>query len=200
MQTILIASNNPGKIAEIKASLTDLPIKCLSQADLNISEIVENGSTYSENALIKARHAAEISGLTVMADDSGLSIDALDGAPGIYSARYAGEGASDADRINKVLKAMEGVPDEQRSAHFQCVIALVRNATDPSPLLFKGTWPGKILSQPRGDCGFGYDPIFYVPTHHCSAAELDPTIKNKISHRAIALAKLRAELLIPIPE
>ncbi len=194
MQKIILASKNVGKVAEIKALLSNLPIELISQTEFNIPDIEETGTTFVDNALIKARHAAKQTGMPAMADDSGLSIDVLDGAPGIYSARYAGENATDLDRINKVLNALKDVPDKKRGAQFHCAIALVKNEDDPSPLICHGIWEGSILCQPRGEKGFGYDPIFYVPTHDCSAAELDRDVKNTISHRAIALKQFREKI------
>ena len=192
---IILASNNTGKIKEIKALLSDLPIELISQTKWHIQSVAETGTTFIENALIKARHAAKIAKLPAMADDSGLSIDALNGAPGVHSARYAGKNANDNDRINKVLKALKNVPDEKRTAQFHCAIVLVKSADDPSPLICEGIWPGRILHQPRGDKGFGYDPIFFVPEKNCSAAELDPDLKNQISHRGRAIREFRTLLI-----
>lgn len=188
---IVLASNNMGKVREIRSLLSDLPITLISQEELNIKEIDETGTTFIENALLKARHASQVSGLPAIADDSGLSIDALDGAPGVYSSRYAGENANDVDRINKVLRELENVPKEKRTAHFHCAITLVNSADDPSPLVCEGIWSGTILDKPRGDKGFGYDPIFYVPEYNCSVAELDPALKNQISHRGRAMKEFR---------
>lgn len=190
-QKIVLASRNEGKIKEIKDSLSDLPIEWLSSLDLDIPDIEETEKTYQGNALLKARHAAQHSGLPTIADDSGLSVDALDGAPGIYSARYAGNNATDKDRINKLLTALEHTPDEKRSAAFHCAIAMVRSAGDLTPILCEGKWEGRILHEPHGTAGFGYDPIFFVPTEGCSAAQLDKTLKNTISHRARALNQFR---------
>jgi len=191
---IVLASNNPGKIQEIKALLVDLPIDLISQSELNISEIAETGTTFIENALIKARHASNVSGLPALADDSGLAIDALGGAPGVYSSRYAGKDATHLDCINKVLAELEGVPDNKRTARFYCAIAFVRNVDDPSPLVCEGVWPGTIMHAPRGTKGFGYDPIFYLPEYQCSAAELEPKFKNQISHRGQAMTEFRKKL------
>lgn len=194
MQEIVLGSKNTGKIAEIKALLTDLPITLVSAIELNIPDVEETGKTFIDNAIIKARNAAQYSGLPAMADDSGLSIDALNGAPGVLSARYAGKAATDLDRINKVLRELSQVPDENRGAQFHCAIALVKSAEDTSPLICEGIWEGSILHKPRGEHGFGYDPIFYVPTHKCSSAELDHHVKNTISHRARALNQLRNKI------
>ncbi|MCB1827647.1 MAG: RdgB/HAM1 family non-canonical purine NTP pyrophosphatase, partial [Coxiellaceae bacterium] len=147
---------------------------------------------------IKARHASQVSGLPAMADDSGLSIDALNGAPGVYSARYAGENANDLDRINKVLSELKNVPKQKRQAQFHCAIALVQSADDEHPIVCEGIWPGLILNEPRGDKGFGYDPIFFVPEKNCSAAELDPVLKNQMSHRGRAMEQFRALLITEI--
>lgn len=193
---IVLASNNAGKIKEIKALLADLPVELISQAELDISEVEETGTTFIENSLIKARHASKAAGLPAVADDSGLAIDALDGAPGIYSSRYAGEDANDLDRINKVLAELKTIPDNKRTAEFHCAITLVKNAEDPSPLVCEGIWPGTILYAPQGNRGFGYDPIFYIPEYQCSAAELDPDLKNQISHRGRAMAAFRKELTL----
>lgn len=196
MQKIILASKNPGKISELTDLLSDLPIELLSAIELDIPDIEETGKTFIDNALIKARNSAKHSGLPAIADDSGLSIDALDGAPGVLSARYGGENASDLDRINKVLEALKDVPDEKRTAQFHCAIALVKDADDTSPIICEGIWSGTILHKPQGKKGFGYDPIFYVPTHDCSSAELDPNVKNTISHRARALNEFRNKIKI----
>ncbi len=190
----VLASSNNGKIAEIQDLLMDLPIVLTKQSDIDIDEIEETGTTFVENAIIKARHAAQISGLPAIADDSGLTIDALDGAPGVFSARYAGRNATDEDRINKVLEELVDVPDEERSAAFHCVTVLMEHENDPAPLICHGIWGGVILRAPVGDQGFGYDPIFYVPEYDCSAAELEPGLKNQISHRGIALQQF-AEII-----
>lgn len=191
---VVLASSNPGKIREIKALLSDLPIELIPQSELNITDAEETGKTFIENALIKARHASSCSGLPALSDDSGISIDALDGAPGVYSARYAGKGASMLDCINKVLSELKNVPDNKRTAAFHCAIALVKSADDQDPIVSEGIWPGTILHAARGDNGFGYDPIFYVPEHQCSAAELEPDFKNKISHRGRAMSNFKKAL------
>ena len=165
-----------------------------AQSDLGASDAEETGLTFVENAILKARHAARITGLPALGDDSGLCVDALDGAPGLYSARYAGaHGDADAN-IDKLLLAMAGVPDAQRGAHFYCVLALLRHADDPQPLIAEGIWPGTLLHARQGAGGFGYDPVFFDPEHGCSAAALDPVLKNRISHRGRALAALREKL------
>lgn len=187
MDKIVLASNNSGKIKEIREMLQPFSINLISQSDFNISEIEETGLTYVENAIIKARHASKHSKLPALADDSGISVDALNGEPGVHSARYAGKNASNLEKIDKLLSALKDVPEEKRSASFHCVIALLKNEKDPAPIICHGTWKGKIAFSPKGEKGFGYDPIFHVPEYDCSAAELDLTIKNKISHRAKAL-------------
>jgi len=187
---IVLASNNVGKIREFRELLSHLNLEIIPQADLDVPEAEETGLTFIENALIKARHAAKLTGLPALADDSGLSVHALQGAPGIYSARYAGVKAASKDNIHKLLAAMKDVPDDQRVASFHCVLALMTHETDPTPLVCDGKWTGTILREPRGTDGFGYDPIFFDPTRKQSAAELPPEVKNKISHRGIALQSL----------
>ena len=164
------------------------------QSEFDVIEAEETGLTFVENAILKARNAAQHTGLPAIADDSGLEVDALEGAPGIYSARFAGVGASDQENLEKLLADLKAVPDEQRSARFQCLMVYMRHAKDPTPLIFQGTWEGRILHAPRGDNGFGYDPVFFVPTHNCSSAELEPDVKNCLSHRGQALRKLVAAL------
>ncbi len=194
MLEIVLASSNPGKIREFEAIFANLAIKLIPQSDLNISDADETGTTFVENAIIKARHAAEISGLPAIADDSGLVIDALDGMPGVRSSRFAGPNGDDAARIKKVLDKLKNAKMSERDASFHCVTVLMEDALDPAPLICEGVWDGQIIYEPKGDKGFGYDPIFYVPTHKCSAAELDPAIKNRISHRGQALEQLAAAL------
>ena len=189
---LVLASNNKGKLAELQAMLGD-SIKVRPQSDFTDIEAEETGLTFVENALIKARHAARISGLPALADDSGLAVDALDGAPGIYSARYAG-GGGDAANNAKLLEALKDVPDAERGAQFICALALLRHAEDPIPLICEGAWEGRILHAPSGEHGFGYDPLFWVPERDCSSAELSPQEKNQLSHRARAMAQLRQRL------
>ncbi|WP_374087105.1 RdgB/HAM1 family non-canonical purine NTP pyrophosphatase [Methylomicrobium lacus] len=191
-QKIVLASGNPGKIREIQALLAEHPI--VPQSDFSISDAEETGTTFVENAIIKARHAAKLSGLPAIADDSGLVVDALDGAPGVYSARYAGPGGSDLDNLQKLLRELEGVPEAQRSARFICVLAFMRHGADPTPIIAQGVWEGRILTRPAGSNGFGYDPVFWVPTHQCASAELAPEVKNALSHRGQALRNLTAML------
>jgi XTP/dITP diphosphohydrolase len=187
---VVLASSNAGKIKEFKVLLQDFDIDLIPQSELGVSDVEETGLSFIENALIKARHAALVTGLPAIADDSGLAVDALDGAPGIYSARYAGEQAGAADNINKLLKALEKIPDEKRSASFHCILVFMSHPLDPTPLVCDGKWSGNILRRARGEDGFGYDPIFYVPTEKKTAAELSSALKNKISHRGIALQSL----------
>jgi len=188
LQKIVLASGNAGKIKEIQAMLTGHPI--VLQSAFNVAEADETGTTFVENAIIKARNAALHCKLPAIADDSGLVVDALNGAPGVYSARYAGVGASDNDNTQKLLQALEGVPDAQRTARFICVMVFMEHADDPLPIIAQGSWEGRILTQPIGSNGFGYDPVFFVPDYQCASAELSPEIKNSLSHRGIALKKL----------
>ena len=189
-EKIVLASSNSGKLREIQAVLNQQRYQLIKQSEFNVPDVAETGTTFVENAIIKARHAAELTGLPALADDSGIEVDFLQGAPGVYSARYAGQhGDNDANNA-KLLQELKGVADDQRSARFQCVIIYMRHAQDPMPLICEGTWEGRILHEPSGVNGFGYDPLFFVPTHGCSSADLDPAEKNKISHRAQALQKL----------
>ena len=189
-ERIVLASNNKGKVREINQLLAQQRIEVVPQADFGIEDAEETGLSFAENAILKARNAARHSGLPAIADDSGIEVDALNGAPGIYSARYAGEGASDEENLLKLLQALRDTPEEERSARFQCLMVYLRHAEDPTPIICQGTWEGRILLEPRGDNGFGYDPVFYVPTHDRSAAELDAETKNSLSHRGQALRKL----------
>lgn len=191
---IVLASNNAGKVREINQLLSGSGLDVVPQSELEVPEIEETGLTFIENAIIKARNAARHTGLPAIADDSGLEVDALNGAPGIYSARYAGRGASDRENLLKLLDDLRNVPEQARSARFQCLLVYMRHAQDPTPMIFQGTWEGRILSEPRGENGFGYDPVFYVPTEKCSSAELPAETKNRISHRGQALTKLVASL------
>jgi len=189
-QKIVLASGNQGKINEIQAILKHHPI--VPQAQFNVEEAEETGSTFVENAIIKARNATLHCNLPAIADDSGLVVDALDGAPGVISARYAGVGATDQQNLDKLLDDLKQIPAEQRTARFVCVIVLLRHANDPLPLIAQGTWEGVILDKEIGKNGFGYDPVFWVPTHQKASAELSPEIKNSISHRGQALERLTA--------
>jgi XTP/dITP diphosphohydrolase len=193
MKKIILASNNIGKIKEFNAMLTGV-YAVISMNDMGVKEVPETGLTFVENALIKARNASEQSGLPALADDSGIVVDALNGEPGIYSARYAGNHGDDEANTQKILKNMEGVPDNQRSARFWCAIVFVKYANDPTPIIIQRGWKGEILREKVGENGFGYDPIFYVPTHKKTSAELSAKQKNNISHRGRALQALLAEL------
>jgi XTP/dITP diphosphohydrolase len=187
-QQIVLASSNIGKIKEIQAILAEHLI--VPQSVFNVTDAEETGSTFVENAIIKARHAAFQCKLPAIADDSGLVVDALSGAPGVISARYAGVGASDRDNVQKLLKELEDVPKEQRSARFICVMVFLEHAEDPFPVIAQGVWEGQILYQPIGDNGFGYDPVFWVPEQQCASAELSAVVKNSLSHRNKALRSL----------
>ena len=187
-QKIVLASSNPGKIKEIQAMLAKQVI--VPQSAFNVTDADETGSTFVENAIIKARNAALHCNLSSIADDSGLVVDALNGAPGVISARYAGVGASDHDNVLKLLDDMNGVPDEQRTARFICVMVFMEHANDPFPVIAQGVWEGRILQRPVGANGFGYDPVFWVPEHNCASAELSADVKNSLSHRGQALRSL----------
>ena len=190
MKQIVLATGNLGKVREINELLAGHDLEVIPQSAFEVPEAEETGLTFVENALIKARNAAAHTQLPAIADDSGLEVDALQGAPGIYSSRYAGPGASDQDNLEKLLAELGDLPDAQRTARFQCVMVYLRHAHDPAPLICQGTWEGRVLFAPRGGNGFGYDPVFYVPTHDCSSAELAPELKNRLSHRGQALRKL----------
>jgi len=190
MTEIVLASSNKGKVREFNQLLATLDIMVRPQGEFNVEDAEETGLTFVENAILKARNAAQHTGLPAIADDSGLEVDALNGAPGIYSARYAGTGASDQANLEKLLADLHGVPDAKRTARFQCLLVYMRHANDPTPLICQGTWEGRILAAPRGENGFGYDPVFFVPTHDCSSAELPADVKNSLSHRGRALRLL----------
>jgi XTP/dITP diphosphohydrolase len=185
---IVLASGNAGKLRELNHILSPIGVELLSQAEFDVPEVAETGLSFVENAIIKARAAAGHTGLPAIADDSGLEVDVLNGEPGIHSARYSGDG--DTANNAKLLRELEGLPEEQRGARFQCVLVYMRHALDPTPLVCQASWEGRILYAPRGDHGFGYDPLFYVPDQQCSSAELPPEVKNRISHRAKASALL----------
>ena len=194
MKDIVLASSNPGKVREINQLLATLDLHVQPQSEFGVVDAEETGLTFVENVILKARNAAQHTGLPAIADDSGIEVDALNGAPGIYSARFAGEGASDQANLEKLLTEIDGVPEAQRSARFQCLMVFMRYANDPTPLICQGTWEGRILLAAQGDNGFGYDPVFYVPTHDCSSAELPADVKNALSHRGQALRQLLAAL------
>ncbi len=191
---LVLASGNAGKLKELSSMLRPLGWTVRPQSDWKISEAVEDGLSFIENALIKARHAARCTGLQALADDSGLVVEALNGMPGIYSSRYAGADADDKANNQKLLHALSGVSGPERAAHFYCAMVFVRHAEDPAPLISSGKWPGLIMEQPRGAGGFGYDPIFWVPGNECSSAELPAEVKNSISHRGQALTALIAQM------
>lgn len=191
---VVLASGNRGKAREIAALLPDRDIELVTQTELGIEGAEETGTTFVDNALLKARHAARASGLPAIADDSGLEVDALGGAPGVYSARYAGPAASDADNVAKLLEAMQGIGPHARQARFRCAMVFVRDADDAKPTICEGVWEGRIAEVPAGANGFGYDPVFFVPSHGCTAAELDAQTKNAVSHRGQALRCLLERL------
>jgi XTP/dITP diphosphohydrolase len=192
---LVVASSNQGKLVEIREVLTGLHVELVAQGDIGIGDADETASTFIENALLKARHAARLSGLPALGDDSGICVDALGGAPGLYSARYACAHGDAAANIAKLLAALSDVPESARSANFYCVVVLLRHADDPAPLIAEGRWHGRILAAPRGSGGFGYDPVFFDPLLGRGAAELDATTKNRVSHRGQALARMR-DLLV----
>ena len=193
MNELILATSNPGKIIELQAMLS--PIHCISQNTLGLSSADETGLSFIENAIIKARHASLFANKPALADDSGLVVPSLQGKPGIYSARFAGNKASDRDNIDLLLKKLANVHAEQRQAYFYCALALVQHADDPTPLIATGKLEGVISQEPQGEHGFGYDPIFYLTDFHCTMAQLPTQIKNTISHRALALLELRDRLV-----
>jgi XTP/dITP diphosphohydrolase len=194
---LVLASSNRGKLDELRELLATSGHELIAQSDHNVDDAEETGSTFVENALIKARHAARVTGMAALADDSGLLVDALDGAPGLRSARFAGEHGSAAANNALLLESLRDIPSDRRGAHFYCVLVLLRSANDPQPLIAEGIWRGSILDVPRGVQGFGYDPLFLPNGQAHSAAELDPAMKNRISHRGQALAALRGKLAQP---
>ncbi len=187
---LVLATANRGKLREFAALLAPLGIELIAQTDLGVESVEETGITFEENALLKARHAARTTGLPALADDSGLEVDALDGRPGVYSARYAGSGASDEDNLRKLLRDLDGVPRPRRTARFRCVLAMVHSADDPAPLICEGAWEGHIGLEARGSNGFGYDPIFEIDAKGLTSAQLPPERKNALSHRGLATARL----------
>ena len=190
MSTIVLATGNQGKVKELANLLAEQNITIKPQSEFNVPDVAETGTTFIENAIIKARHAAKITGLPAIADDSGLEVDALNGAPGVYSARYAGENASDDDNTNKLLAALENVPDEKRTARFHCVLVYMRHEHDPTPLVCHGVWQGSICREKLGQQGFGYDPVFWQEADKMTSAQLPRELKNKLSHRGQALQQL----------
>ena len=190
MSTIVLATGNKGKVKELSHLLAAHNIQIKPQNEFNVSDVAETGTTFVENAIIKARHAAKITGLPAIADDSGLEVDALNGEPGVYSARYAGENASDNDNTNKLLKALENTPDGFRTARFHCVLVYMKHENDPTPIICHGAWEGSITREKMGEQGFGYDPIFWQEAQQKTSAQLPRDLKNSLSHRGQALAKL----------
>jgi len=189
---VVLASSNKGKLRELQQLLQQREVELLPQSEFGVADAEETGLSFVENAIIKARHACNLTGLPSVADDSGIEVDALNGEPGIYSARYSGVTGDGADEANnrRLLKALKNFTENERTARFRCIIVYLRHATDPVPLICQGTWEGRILTEASGSNGFGYDPIFYVPTHQCSSAELPQEVKDAISHRGQALQKL----------
>lgn len=190
---LVLASSNAGKLVELRAVL-GAGFDLHAQSEFAVEDAEETGLSFIENAILKARHASRATGLPALGDDSGLCVDALDGAPGLYSARYAGTHGDGEANIDKLLRELDGIGDDARGARFVCVLALVRHDDDPMPLIAEGSWRGRILRERRGANGFGYDPVFFSPEHGCSAAELPSEAKNRASHRGIALARLRERL------
>ena len=191
---LVLASDNQGKLKELTALLSDSGFSVVGQRDLDVTPAEETGETFIENAILKARNAARQTGHPAIADDSGIEVDALKGAPGVYSARFAGDNATDSDNVAKLLSQLTDVQSEDRKARFRCLMVYLRRADDPAPLICEGTWSGKVTLTPSGENGFGYDPVFWVPDEGCTAAELNPARKNVLSHRAQALKQLVAEL------
>lgn len=194
LDKLVLASGNSGKIKELKALLEPLHINIVAQSEFDVPDAEETGLTFIENAILKARNAARLTGLPALADDSGIAVDALNGMPGIYSARYAGTHGDRIANMQKLLQEMQDVPDDQRQAAFHCVLAFLRTADDPTPIICHGIWRGSVLHEMRGENGYGYDPIFYVPERNKSAAELTAEEKNSLSHRGKALSMLLGEL------
>ncbi len=191
---LVLASDNQGKLKELTALLSDSGFSVVGQGDLDVTPAEETGETFIENAILKARNAARQTGRPAIADDSGIEVDVLKGAPGVYSARFAGDNATDSDNVAKLLSQLTDVQSEDRKARFRCLMVYLRRADDPAPLICEGTWSGKVTLTPSGENGFGYDPVFWVPDEGCTAAELNPARKNVLSHRAQALKQLVAEL------
>lgn len=194
-QRIVLATGNRGKVAELAQMFAGHDIEVVPQTEFNVIEAEETGLSFVENAILKARNAARQTGLPAIADDSGIEVDALAGAPGIYSARFAGPNANDADNNALLLQRLAGLPEASRRARYQCLLVYLRHADDPTPLICQGSWEGVILQAPRGDGGFGYDPLFWLPDQQCTVAELPAELKNQLSHRGKALRVLVAQLL-----
>lgn len=193
MKDILLASGNKGKVNELKEMLAPLGLNVVPQSEFNVEEVPETGTTFVENAIIKARHASKVTGLPCIADDSGLEVAALNGAPGIYSSRFAGEDATDGTNIDKLLSQLDGVDESKRQARFVCVLVFMRHADDPTPIICQGSWDGVISTQRQGENGFGYDPVFFQPQLNLAAAQLNPEQKHALSHRGKALKQLMAQ-------
>lgn len=198
MSTVVLATSNQGKVKEFSSLLAEHAIEIVPQNNFNVPDVPETGTTFVENAIIKARHAAKITGLPAIADDSGLEVDALNGEPGVYSARYAGENASDDDNINKLLEALKNTSVEEKNARFHCVLVYMQHANDPTPIICHGVWEGSITTEKLGEQGFGYDPVFWQEDCQLTSAQLPRDIKNKLSHRGKALALLVKELTAKI--
>ncbi len=194
MSTVVLATGNQGKVKELSNLLAQHAIEVVPQSNFNVPEVPETGTTFVENAIIKARHAAKITGLPAIADDSGLEVDALNGAPGVYSARYAGENATDTDNTDKLLNALSNVPTAERTARFHCVLVYMKHAEDPTPIICHGVWQGSITTEKLGEQGFGYDPVFWQDEQQMTSAQLPRDLKNSLSHRGQALALLVKEL------
>jgi len=194
MKQLVLASGNPGKLRELSAILGELGYQLHAQSEFDVEEADETGTTFVENAIIKARHAAALTGLPALADDSGIEVDALDGAPGVYSARFSGADADDAANNALLVDKLRGIPAAQRSARYRAVIVLMRHAADPSPLICEGSWEGMIQLEPAGEGGFGYDPYFFLPDRGCTSAQLSASEKNRLSHRGAALEELKRKL------
>lgn len=194
MSTVVLATSNQGKVKELSSLLAEHAIEIVPQSNFNVPDVPETGTTFVENAIIKARHAAKITGLPAIADDSGLEVDALNGEPGVYSARYAGENASDDDNTNKLLKALKDIPVKEKSARFHCVLVYMQHANDPTPIICHGVWEGTIIAEKLGEQGFGYDPVFWQEDCQLTSAQLPRDIKNQLSHRGKALAILVQKL------
>jgi len=194
MKQLVLASGNPGKLRELSAILDELGYQLHAQSEFDVEEVAETGTTFVENAIIKARHAAALTGLPALADDSGIEVDALDGAPGVYSARFAGADADDAANNALLVDKLRHIPAMQRTARYRAVIVLMRHAADPSPLICEGSWEGTIQLEPAGEGGFGYDPYFYLPGRGCTSAQLSASEKNRLSHRGAALKELKRKL------
>ena len=192
----VLATSNQGKLREFERLFANSDLEVQPQSKFNIPDAIEDGLSFVENALIKARHASRLTGLPAIADDSGLEVDHLKGAPGIYSSRFAGNNSTDEENISKLLLALDGILPSERSARFQCVIVLIEHANDPTPIIAQGSWEGSVATQPKGGHGFGYDPIFYLPKFECTSAELEHEVKNKISHRSKAMTELINKLCL----